>query len=110
MRPVDAAENAVVVLVKLIAVDGIAEKIGEIVPEVERTLDDIEIGLRGTALVGLRPPPRQREAIGISAVAGIDCAVEADFPRSDSPRWNLMGGIPFVGISHSGQRKNSLRG
>src|SRR5450631_2281422 len=83
MRPVDTAENAVVVLVKLIAVDGIAEKIAEIVPEVERTPDDVEIGLRGPALVGLRPAPRQREAIGLSAIAGIERAIKSDLAGSD---------------------------
>src|SRR6266436_4544425 len=108
MRPVDTAENAVVVLVKLIAVDGITEKIGEIVPEVERTLDDVEIGLGGTALVGVRPAPRQREAIGISAIAGIERAIKADLAGSDSARWNLIGGIPLVRIGHPGQREAVL--
>src|ERR1019366_10513397 len=79
VRGVDAAEDAIVVLVELIAIDGIGEEVGEIVPQIERTLDDVEISLGGTAFVGLRPAPGQRKAVGIAAVAGIEGAIESDF-------------------------------
>ncbi len=58
VRPVDAADNAVVVLMKLIAIDGISEKVGEVVPQVERTLDEVEIGLRRAGFIRLRPAAR----------------------------------------------------
>jgi hypothetical protein len=70
VRRVDAAEDAVVMLMKLVAVDGIGQKIGKVVPKIERTLDQVDIRLRRPTLVSLRPAARQREAIGIAAVAG----------------------------------------
>src|ERR1700730_5098959 len=102
VRCVDATEDTVVVLMKLIAIDGVGEKVREVVPEVERTLDDIKIGLRGAAFVSFRPATRLREAISISAVSGIERAIKANLAGSDGPGWNLIGGIPMVGIGHSG--------
>ena len=92
-------------LVKLIAVDGIAEEVGKIVPQIERALDEVEIGFGAAGVVAARPVARQREAAGIAAVAGIERAVAADFAGGDRARGNLVGGIPFIGKGHCGQRK-----
>src|ERR1700760_2754086 len=97
-------------LVKLVAIDGVGEEISEVVPEVERALDDIEARLRGTALAVLCPASRQREAVRSAAVAGIEFAVEPDLARSDRARRNLVGRIPLVHIGHAGQRKAIVRG
>ncbi len=58
VRRVDPAEDAVVMLMKLIAIHGIAEDIGEIVPQIERILDGVEICLGAASVIGLRPAPR----------------------------------------------------
>ncbi len=96
-------------LMKLIAIDGIAEIVGEIVPEVQRTLDDIDIGFRRATVVAPRPAPRERETIGIAAVAGIEGSIATDLSGRDGARWDLIGGIPSVRIRHPRQRETVLR-
>ena len=80
-RDAAAAVGAIVVLMELVAVDRIGQEPGVIVVEVEPVFHHIAIGLPLSAVIGLRQACRQREAIGVAAVGGIDLAIEADQTR-----------------------------
>ena len=109
-RDATAAVSAIVVLVELVAIGRIGQEPGEIVVKIEPVFHHIAVGLPLSAVVGLRQPRRQREAIGVAAVGGIDLAIETDQARRDSAQWNLVGGIPSVRIGHGGRRKAVGRG
>ena len=70
-RGVGAGHHAVVMLVELVAEHGIVKEIGEVVEEIELALDDIGIGPPRPRIVGPRDARRQREAVGVAAVARI---------------------------------------
>jgi len=52
-----------------------------------------------SAVVGLREPRRQREAIGVAAVGRIDLAIESDQARRDRAQRNLITVRDRAGIA-----------
>src|SRR4051794_37306527 len=95
-------------LMELIAVERIVQEVREVVPEIERTLDGVEIKLRRPCLIRLRPAAGQRKPIGISSISRIERAVQADLAGSNCARWDLVGRIPLARIRHARDREAVL--
>ncbi len=107
---VEAIDRAPVHLAELIAIDGIVEKVGEIVVEPQRRVDHIGVDLALPVLARLRPVARQREAAGDAAIGRIKRAEPADDALVDRALRHLVGRIPAVGIGHRRQREAVGRG
>ncbi len=112
-RGAGAAVDAIIVLMKLVAVVAVARIVevpGEIVEQVQLVFDHIGVGLPRSAVVGLRHPRRQRKAAGVAAVGRVECAIKTDLSRGQGAQRHLIGGIPGVGVGHRGRGEAVRRG
>ncbi len=109
-RGIAADHDAAVVLVELVALIEIAVglapgRIGqapsEIVVQIKRALDCVDIRFPESVVLGLHHARRQREAFGIAAIGRIERAEAADQPRVDRAQRHLVGRVPLVGIGHA---------
>ena len=65
-------------LMELIAEHGIVEEIGEVVEEIELTLDGVSIRLPIARVIGPGDARRERKTIGVAAIARVFRAIESD--------------------------------
>ena len=107
---IEAVDRAPVDLAELVAIDGVVEKVGEIVVEPQRRVDHIGVDLALPVLARMRPIARQREAARDAAIGRIERAEPADDALVDRALRHLIGRIPAVGIGHRRQRKAVGRG
>ena len=107
---IEAIDRAPVHLAELVAIDGIVEKIGEIVVEPQRRVDHIGVDLALPVFARLRPVARQREPARDAAIGRIERAEPADHALVDRALRHLIGRIPAVGIGHRRQREPVGRG
>src|SRR6202043_2198163 len=75
---IGAVDGAPVALLELVAVDGVAQEIGDIVVEREVALDDVGAHPGFLAVVAPRPASRQAVALRVAAVGRVERAEAAD--------------------------------
>ncbi len=102
---VEPIDHAPVHLAELIAIDGVVEKIGEVVVEPQRRVDRIGVDLALSVFARVRPIARQREAARRAAIRRIERTEPADQALVDGALRHLIGRIPAVGIGHRRQRE-----
>ena len=99
-----AQGQAVFILRFLVAIDGIVQEMGEVVPQGQPVADGIGMGFeralaqRGVILAG------QAVALRLAAIAGIERAEPADQALGDRAFRLVGGGIPQAAIIHRRQR------
>lgn len=106
---VETVDRAAVKLGELVAIDGIIEKIGEVVEELERGTDHIGIDLALANVARLRPAARQAEAAGCSAIGRVERTKPSDQSLIDCTLCHLIGRGPAVGVSHCREGKAVCR-
>src|SRR3954453_16564029 len=94
MSRIDAAERATVELAELVAIDGIVEKVGEIVEQPQVGAHDIGADIGLSVVARLRPVARQAESAGGAAVGRIERAEAVDQALVDRALSDLVGRIP----------------
>ena len=72
VRRVEAGDCAPIMLMALVAVRLVAQKVGEVVEQVEVASGNVEIGPGGTTFVGLDPLPGNRKSARIAAVGRVE--------------------------------------
>ena len=102
---IEAIDRAPVHLAELIAMDGVVEKIGEVVVELQRRIDRIGVDLALPVFARLRPIARQRKPARYAAIGRIERAEPADQSLIDRALRHLIGRIPAIGIGHRRQRE-----
>ena len=107
---VEAVDRAPVHLAELIAIDGVVEKVGEIVVEPQRRTDDIGVDLALPVLARLRPVARQRKPARCAAVGRVERAEPPDQSLVDRALRHLVGRSPAIGIGHRRQCEPVGRG
>src|SRR5262245_13226643 len=107
---IEAAEGAPIELRELVAIDGVVEKISEIVEELQVGSDHVGADLALTVLARLRPVARQAEAARGAAIGRIERPETVDDTLVNRSLRHLVGGIPAVGIGHAGERESVGRG
>ena len=95
-------------LMELIAEHGIVEEIGEVVEEIELTLDGVSIRLPIARVIGPGDARRERKTIGVAAIARVFRAIESD--QRDRTLRDLVGRVPLIGIGHAGDGQPVERG
>ena len=101
---VHAQRGAPVGLAKLVAVDRVVQKIGEVGKQVQPVSDDVRIDLSGCVARGVvsRLPPRPRKAVaaGLATIGLVDRVKPAQQASVYRALWNLVGGMPFGIVGH----------
>ena len=101
---VPAFNDAVVVLVELIAVDRIGQEKGEVVVEVHAACDRVEAHLDLAVLVGVDVAAADAVALHVAAIAGIHRPEPAELSRVHQHERYLVCRGPFAAVGHAGER------
>src|SRR3954469_15397266 len=102
---VEATDGTAIKLIELIAIDGVVEKIGEIVVELQVRTNGVRADLGLAVLAGMRKIPGQAKAAGDAAVGSIERTKAPDNTLVDRTLRDLVGRIPGIRIGHAGERE-----
>ena len=95
--------DPLVLLLELVAVDGIVQEVGEVAEQVQLVFrgvgDDVGLLVRGAAV----PFAREAVARGTAAVGGVDLAEAVDYFLVDGAHGDLVAGVPDAVVSEGGE-------
>ncbi len=97
-----AQDVAVVVLLKLVALDGVVHEKGEVAEEVEERAHVIGLQGHGGGRVSAPPFPGQAPPVFLAPVAGAEASVGADQPLLHRPFGDLVGSVPVALVAGAG--------